>query len=352
MITTIAPGKMILLGEYAVLEDAPALVCAVQKRAVVSMAPKENQEFQFSAPSLGLIDLPFVLTPAGHVRFDPALPPYFLKRLHLFSKIFEYTYQKLNKVQQIGWSIHINTDDFYAKELHTKFGFGSSAALCVALVSAMNEAFNAHLSRPALFRLALNAHHYAQGKMGSGIDIAASFFGGYLIYRRIREEDPLHKLPEKIPPCRGLYFKPVFTGHSASTRVMLKGVHQLKEEKPDLYREILSRLEQISRQGSLHFKEHNALAFLQDVVQFYRAMEELGNRSNMPIISAAHRHIFDIARQEGIAYKPSGAGSGDIGILFSDDPERLERINEKIVHAGFLPLDIDVDEQGQRLRSS
>jgi phosphomevalonate kinase len=33
-----APGKLVLAGEYAVLDGAPAIVMAVDRRAVVSVA--------------------------------------------------------------------------------------------------------------------------------------------------------------------------------------------------------------------------------------------------------------------------------------------------------------------------
>ena len=349
MIRVVAPGKMILLGEYAVLEDAPALVCAVNKFAAVTMEPLRGQEFRFSAPSLDLTNLPFVITPKGHVRFDPSLPPVKLKRLELFSKIFEYVYRKAGISARNGWFIEIDTDDFYSRELHSKFGFGSSAALCVALVTATVRAFDLRMSEQALFRLALEAHHYAQGKMGSGIDVAASFFGGYLIYRRVYEDDPIDKIPQKISGCKGLYFKPVFTGRSASTRKLVKGVSRLKEDFPDVYREIMEKLKQISVEGSEHFKEQNPQAFLNDVLLFYRTLKELGDRSGMPIISETHQRIFNLAQKENVAYKPSGAGSGDIGILFSEDPDRLERAAQQILQAGFLPLNIETDHQGKRI---
>ncbi len=337
---------MILLGEYAVLDGAPALVCAVNKRAVVTLEPLQGMEFKFSAPSLGLSELPFVVTPRYHVRFDPSLNPLLFKRLDLFSKIFEYAFQQLKPQRPNGWHIHINTDDFYSQALHTKFGFGSSAALCVALITAMAKAFGRNLNNAALFRLALNAHHYAQGKIGSGIDIAASFFGGYLIYRRVFQNDPADKIPEKISHCNGLSFKPIFTGRSASTRKLVKGVKQLKERFPQMYSEIMERLKQITVQGSLHFKEQNVGLFLEDVRSFYFALKELGDRSAMPIISETHQQLFTLAQEEGVVYKPSGAGSGDIGILFSDDAQRLAKAEEKAKTSGYLPLLINVEEQG------
>ncbi len=349
MINVTAPGKMILLGEYAVLDDAPALVCAVEKMAIVSMDALKGQEFRFSAPSLGLLNVPFVVTPKGHVRFDPAQESVLATRLHLFARMFEFAYQRLQPEERHGWSVRIVTDDFYSRTFHTKLGFGSSAAMCVALITAMDRAFRTGWEDEALFRLALEAHHYAQGKVGSGIDVAASFFGGYLVYRRVYQDDPPGKLPEKLAACPGLYFTPVFTGKSASTADMVQGVGRLKESHPLEYQKLMERLKELSTQGSLHFKEGNAAAFLQDVKEFYTALQELGERSGVPIISQLHRRLAELAQEAGVAYKPSGAGGGDIGILFSDDPERLKIAEAKAQQEGFHPLTLAVARQGKRI---
>ncbi len=51
-----APGKMVLLGEYAVLFGAPALVAAVNRRASVVLGPSSTSRWTVSAP--GLFDRP------------------------------------------------------------------------------------------------------------------------------------------------------------------------------------------------------------------------------------------------------------------------------------------------------
>ena len=57
MITAQAPGKLLLLGEYAVLEGAPALVVAVDRLARVRVASAER--FEISAPQVGIDGLEF-----------------------------------------------------------------------------------------------------------------------------------------------------------------------------------------------------------------------------------------------------------------------------------------------------
>ncbi len=51
-----APGKMVLLGEYAVLFGAPAVVAAVNRRARVELAPSPSSDWVVKAP--GFSDRP------------------------------------------------------------------------------------------------------------------------------------------------------------------------------------------------------------------------------------------------------------------------------------------------------
>ncbi|MCW8846391.1 MAG: hypothetical protein OQK99_11185 [Gammaproteobacteria bacterium] len=44
-----APGKLILAGEYAVLDGAPGLVMAVDRRARVSLEPSSDEHWQVTS---------------------------------------------------------------------------------------------------------------------------------------------------------------------------------------------------------------------------------------------------------------------------------------------------------------
>lgn len=64
-LTASAPGKLVLLGEYAVLDGAPALVLAVNRRARAALATTTAEDFAVDAPSLGISGARFRLTDAG-----------------------------------------------------------------------------------------------------------------------------------------------------------------------------------------------------------------------------------------------------------------------------------------------
>lgn len=128
-----APGKIVIAGEYAVLDDAPALVLAINRG--VSCLVQNGAGIQ---------------TPNGDTRFvAPALKEHALAEHFLF--------EDWNPVLNLG---------------SEKPGFGGSAAACVAACLACG--------RPAKDAFAI--HHRVQGS-GSGIDIAASIHGGMIRFQ-------------------------------------------------------------------------------------------------------------------------------------------------------------------------
>ena len=48
-----APGKLILIGEYAVLFGAPAAVMAVNRRASVRIEPSQDDRCRVESPGMG-----------------------------------------------------------------------------------------------------------------------------------------------------------------------------------------------------------------------------------------------------------------------------------------------------------
>ncbi|MFT4978542.1 MAG: phosphomevalonate kinase [Myxococcota bacterium] len=142
-----APGKLVLLGEYAVLDGAPALVIAIDRGVRCEIVEGNGIE-----------------TPDGDTRFvAPAL---------INAPQALYRFSSWNPVDLPG-----------------KPGFGGSAAACVAACVAAG--------RPASDAFAI--HHAVQGG-GSGIDIAASIHGGALWFEdgAPRPAAPLPQPPSVI----------------------------------------------------------------------------------------------------------------------------------------------------------
>lgn len=355
MIAAQAPGKMILIGEYAVLEGAPALVCAMDCHARASVIPNGINEFSVDATSIGVNREPFVVNSAGKVRFNPNLDDHYLKRLHLFSEIFEalWDYTTANDVRLKPCVIQLDTTAFYSAELKTKFGFGSSAALAVSLIRAILRfvELDRDLSADQLFDMAFQIHHRAQGNVGSGIDVAASTFGGVIQYVLEKKDRGLTGYVQKLSPCHDLLIAPVWSGHSTSTRQMVRGVDQLKTDHPTFYDAIMQRLKEVSEQSCQFYRDGDINSFLDTIRVYANHLSELGERSGVSIVTPSHQQIMEIAERAGAVYKPSGAGGGDIGVLFSKSPEIMQWTEELLKDTPYRLLNQKISDKGVELTS-
>ena len=64
------------------------------------------------------------------------------------------------------------------------------------------------------------------------------------------------------------------------------------------------------------------------------------------IFTQEHARLGKLAAASGVLYKPCGAGGGDIGIAFADDPEGLANFRQQAAADGFLPLDLEMATHG------
>ena len=163
VVSLCAPGKLVLMGEYAVLDGAPAIVLAVDRGVSV--------EGTRGGPRLA-ID-----TPDGDDRFV---------RPALVGTTGHWRFRAHKPVEGISG----------------KPGFGGSAAACVVACLAAG--------RPASDAYAI--HHAVQGS-GSGVDVAAAATGGMLRFVRPLRPGGAPQL-QALPPVRPLV---LWSGASART---------------------------------------------------------------------------------------------------------------------------------------
>ncbi|MCK5853535.1 hypothetical protein KAH27_10950 [bacterium] len=354
-IFTRAPGKMILIGEYAVLEGAPSLVRAVDRYAEVQIFENPVGNFSVEAPNLGVPFQDFIITKKGNIRFDPNGIHLFLNRLSFFSLLFETIWRFYNdKNIEIKYcKIILDTTSFYDSGLKNKLGMGSSAALTVALVKAVEKWVysnsNYALKDDDIFLLALKAHRQAQNGVGSGIDIASSVYGGIIEYTIVKDDEKNFNLPKIVFYPDNLSIISVWTGKSASTRKMVGSVNEFKKNSYLRYTEIMDNLVRISKQSCADFKKGEISGFLSKCSLFYEQLIRLGEESGAPIISEVHQEIEKIVRQNGGVYKPSGAGSGDLGIAMTDNPDDVSVIISAIEKSGFKTVNLNTSSTGVQL---
>ncbi len=353
---TRAPGKLILLGEYAVLRGAPALVTAVDRYARVDFRPAD--QIRLTAPDIQAHAVPLTLTAQGQVRFLQPQPPQRVQQTAFVHAALEAAFLEL---QQVGTpfpplDIHISTREFFTPG-GEKLGLGSSAAVTVALLAGLlKDRFPAPQTWPAfqetLLLTAFQAHRRAQGHRGSGVDIAASILGGTLVYRMPPVPDTLPAEMTHLPLPADLKLLFVWTGRSASTTHMLQRIEAFRRRAPREHRTLFAELVALAEAGAAAFLRRDTPEFLRVVELYFQMFVKLTEKSQAPIISDVHRDIADRVRREGMVYKPSGAGGGDFGIVFSNDEAEIERVGKNLSRAGYTIVPLTVNAEGVTIMSS
>ncbi len=159
LISASAPGSLMLLGEYAVLDGKPALVCAMDKRITVTLQPRSDERITIQS------------TLHGQYATD-------LVQLKIV-KPFQFVLGALKQLQpklKRGCDIHITSN------FSDQIGLGSSAAVTVATLAALISWLKINTSPLDLVRQGCAVVREVQG-VGSGADIAASVYGGMVAYR-------------------------------------------------------------------------------------------------------------------------------------------------------------------------
>lgn len=356
-INTQAPGKLILLGEYAVLEGAPALVTAVDRYARVTLQPVGGTDFMVDAPVVGASAVPFHLRENGKLAFPDSIPSGTIGKLNFFSAALEVAARELQQSSLMisPAKISLDTGDFFMNRGGAKLGLGSSAAITISLLGALFH----HAGKPVteenrylgLFQPALEAHRLAQGNIGSGIDVAASAFGGLLQYRIENRAAPQPEI-KKIAFPKNLHFLIIWSGQSASTRELVGRVNEFKKKDSTSFTAILRGMAEVSSEGAGALASQQLPQFFKMVQEYFRLMDTLGQRSDAPIISPAHRQIAKIVYAGDAVYKPSGAGGGDLGIAFSDSQQILQACAVQLRQAGFGIIDLNIVSNGLRIKAN
>ena len=306
MIETQAPGKVVLWGEYAVLEGAPAAVLAVDRYARCTV--ETSEVWQFSA--LGF--------DAPQARFSvlPLAPP-----AEESATLAWHVLRDLPNTAPLA--IAMDTGAFYRSGI--KLGLGSSAALCVAVQAAL-AALNG--SQPD-FQQALAAHRQLQGGKGSGVDVAASFHGGCLRFQNGAVQPHGDPLPN---------YRFVWVGKPARTGPKL-----------DRFAAYLARGNRAALTTLAHCSERLFQNTTTDRMREYvDALHALDTDADLGIYSLPHRNAERTAESNGLIYKPCGAGGGDVGLVVAESPEPMERFAEEAQAQGLVVLALKTALRGVR----
>jgi phosphomevalonate kinase len=348
-----APGKLVLIGEYAVLESAPAVVMAVNRRARVELADSPNGLWSIAAPDFAPQPEAFELDSRGRLRWLGGSGPA-TDRFGLVERLFAELCSSgvLNLGESPPFVANLDTRAFFhpAQDRLTKLGLGSSAALTVALTSALSawpDGEGSALPDGVGLQPLVDLNRRAQGGLGSGIDIAACLLGGVIRYQLEADGESV-RMSSRLSLPEDLHLVCIWTGRSASTSDFLEVLRARRVDDPRGTGRAMRRLGEISGAAIAALEEARTATFLAEVEAFWNALADLGEHVGLPILSEEHRQLRRLAEESGAAYKPSGAGGGDFGLVFAADPEIVDAASRRATAAGFFVIDLLVDPSGLR----
>lgn len=329
-----APGKLFLLGEYAVLEGAPALLTAVDRRATVTATASGS--WRLTARELGIDALE--LGPGG--ALPAGLDASTLRSLALFDAVRMGVAALLPTPSHEPLDLVIDTAALH-HDGH-KLGLGSSAAVATALTAALANGCGLGLTRDALFASAASAHHAAQDGSGSGGDIAASVYGGLLLYT-----------PGEPPAVAGwpndLELFAVMTGTGSSTIDLVARVSAYRERDPGAYGRDLDALSSLAaRAGNALTDAETFLALADD---YFHALETLDSHADAGIVTERHRELRPLAAASGAVFKPTGAGGGDLGLVFAK-LGATDALQSAFARAGAAVIPVPYSPDGVRIEAA
>lgn len=217
-----APGSLMLLGEYAVLQGKTAIVAAIDKFISVSITPRHDDTIHIHS-SLGALVI-------DRHDLNPQAP-------------FEFILMALaSKNLPSGCEIVIES------ELPTAIGLGSSAAVTVALLAALNAWLQIPTTKMDLWQEAMSVIRAVQGQ-GSGADCAASIYGGVTAFRC----QPFSVTPLKqIPPIVAVY-----SGKKLTTARAINIVNKRRKQQPDFYQNVDYRMDELATKAIEIINEKN-----------------------------------------------------------------------------------------------
>ena len=337
-----APGKLLLIGEYAVLDGAPALVMAVDRRVKVRLQRASSGTGWLSAVQLGF-ERAAMRVEGDALRCDGVDSSVLGLTGRLIPGIMRALGRSPGEITTMN--VGINSGALFESDRRRliKLGLGSSAAVCAALAVALTEWFEgtAGPADPrARLRRWLPVYRESLGARASGADLAAAFCGGISEFRSTGEFAIC--TPANWP--EDLYWREIWTRQAAQTTDFVGAFDTWKLADPVSAGRIRSRLDEIARHAVAN--AHDGAVLFDACAAYAVEMVALGDAMGKEVMTAPHRRLAKHGHECGVVYKSCGAGGGDLGIALARDAEKLRAFELGVSDCGGVPLNLAISEFG------
>lgn len=293
-----APGKLIVLGEHAVVYGEPALGLPLSKGAKATLTPGTGQVSLRLAKGL-----------QAPKAMNAASPTDLVAR----------TLQDR----------HSQFDVQLELQFPPMSGMGSSAALVVAVLRALEDFDGRRPSSPRrLFDRTLDAERAAHAKP-SGVDPAICLYNGLIRYVRSNDGAPkIRRLTVKSP----VHLVVASAGAHGGTRTTVSRLAELRTSDKNLVETAMRTLGQASIAGQQALKTG-------DGSRLGRALDMAhGVLAGFGLVAASvHEGVHRLRDEGALGAKMSGAG-GQGGAFFGafDTPRAAGRATRALTRAGYV----------------
>ncbi|NMB84156.1 mevalonate kinase [Candidatus Roizmanbacteria bacterium] len=299
-----APGKLMIMGEHAVVYGHPCLVTAVDKRLYVEMELSNQLKDEIITPQV--------------------------KESRFVLETIAYFKQKFN----IKNNVRIVTKGDFSHQV----GLGSSSAVTVATFKAMSLLFNLNLSPKEIFEMSYRVTLLIQG-VGSGFDIAAATFGNTLYFVRGGKET--ENLPVKeLPLIVG------YSGVKADTPFYIRKVAEdFKNRRGDMER-VFADIHRLVVDAKRAFFDDDLREAGILMTKNHALLKELGVSTDK-----LDRMVSAAVKAGAYGAKLSGAGGGDCMIALVNRLNR-EKVIEAIDKVGGEIINVNVNVEGVKVEKT
>ncbi len=288
-------GKVILLGEHAVVHGCPAIAVGIERGVTAKAATAKRDLLRLSPWDLALEPDP---------QGDEPLERAFAAALELYP-----TRPALEVTAQV--------------DLPAGAGLGCSAAIGVAVLDAIDEALGIERARTDLATAALAWEKVFHGNP-SGVDNTMSAIGGVALYRKGDALRPLHS-------NKPLHLVIGHSGESSSTKEMVASVSRQLESDPERVNRTFEGIEVLVRNAKLAIEAGNHIALGQLLDLNHTIL------SSLMLCTTKLDEMCQTARRAGaLGAKMTGAGGGGCMVALSPKHDEALRLRDALGESSFV----------------